>query len=360
MRIVSWVVSAILLGVVATAAPGQPGIPLLPNPKFVPAPEAPRASILGAHAAVNPAPVVTDEQKLRGAGLRVDGPSLVEFFRQRASQATDPEEINPWIKRLVDEDVAVRSRAARVLLGRGAAALPLLRRAANDLGNPELASQAQRCLRLIEGEGTTVVPAAAVRLLVQRKPAGAVEALLDYLPAAETPALIEEVASALTALAYPNDKPHSALLEALTDAVPLRRAVAGSVLAGKDHPQARPYVRKLLRDPRPLVRLRIGLALAEANDLDGVPVLIELLAEAPAPQHKPIEELLRRLAGEWAPTTPQGDDEVARRIRRGAWASWWRESDGPALLAQLRRHTLSTKDQARVQALDREAGRRRL
>ncbi len=192
------------------------------------------------------------------------------------------------------------------------------------------------------------MPAAAARLLAHHKPAGAVEALLAYLPAAETPALVEEVARALTALAYPDDKPHAALLAALTDALPLRRAVAGSALAGKDHPQARPAVRKLLRDPRPLVRLRVALALAEANDLEGVPVLIDLLTEVAPPRDKPIEDLLRRLAGEWTPTPPAGDDAVARRIRRDSWAVWWRDSDGPALLAEVRSHTLSGKDQARV------------
>ncbi len=157
-------------------------------------------------------------------------------------------------------------------------------------------------------------------------------------------------------MAYPDEKPHAALLAALTDALPLRRAVAGWALAGKDHPEARPYVRKLLRDPKPLVRLRVALALAEANDLEGVPVLIDLLAEVPPPRHKAIEELLGRLAGEWAPTAPQGDDAVARRIRRGAWASWWRESDGPALLAQVRRHTLSSSGQAKVLTLIEKLG----
>ncbi len=123
-----------------------------------------------------------DEEKLRTAGLRVDGPSLVEFFRQRAQLQADPEELNTWIRRLNDADPEVRSRAAGKLLGRGTAALPLLRRAANDLGDPELADRARHCIELIDRHGTTTVTtAAAVRLLVQQKPAGAVEALLAYL-----------------------------------------------------------------------------------------------------------------------------------------------------------------------------------
>ncbi len=346
MRSAAWLTFATLLCTVAVAALGQqPGN--LPQAKVVPA---------GPAAAADLTPVSQDEQQLRAAGLRVDGPSLVEFFQQRAQQAIDKEGLIAWIGRLNDEEPAVRSRAARVLLGHGTAALPLLRRTANDLGDPELAGRAQRCLQLIETEGATAVPAAAARLLVHRKPAGAVEALLAYLPAAETPLLVEEAATALTALAYANDKPHPALLAALTDAVALRRAVAGSALAGKDHPEARPAVRKLLNDPKGLVRLRVALALAEANDLEGVPALIELLAEVQPPRHRPIEELLHRLAGEWGPSTPQGDEAIARSIRRAAWAGWWRSSDGPALLALVRRHTLSNKDRARVLALIEKLG----
>jgi len=345
MRSVPWLVFALLLSLGAAAAFGrQPGN--LPRARIVPGESASFAPVAADFNSVS-----EDEEKLRTAGLRVDGPALVEFFRQRAQLEADPEGLNAWIRRLGDEDPGVRSRAARMLLGRGTAALPLLRRAGNDLGDPDLAGRVQRCIQLIEGDGVTVVPTAAARLLLHRKPAGAVEALLAYLPAAETPAVVEEVAKTLTALAYPNDKPHAALLAALTDALPLRRAVAASALSSKDHPEARPAVRKLLRDSKPLVRLRVALALAEANDLEGIPVLIELLAEVPPPQHKPIEELLQRLAGDWAPVAPQGGDEVARKIRRATWAGWWRNTDGQALLAEVRRHTLSSSRQAKVLAL---------
>src|SRR5262249_30384296 len=113
---------------------------------------------------------------------------------------------------------------------------------------------------------------------------------------------------------------------------------------------------KLLRDPRPLVRLRVGLALAEVDDVEGVPVLIELLGEVPVPQHRPIEALLQRLAGDWGPNPPQGDEEIAKRIRRDAWAGWWRNTDGAALLAEIRRRTLSQASQEKVLALVERLG----
>jgi hypothetical protein len=86
-------------------------------------------------------------------------------------------------------------------------------------------------------------------------------------------------------------------------------------------------------------------------------VLIELLAELPAAQRLPVEEFLQDLAGEWAPTAgARGEDEVTRHIRRDAWAAWWRNADGPALLALLRKRTLTGSDRDRVQGLIRDLG----
>jgi hypothetical protein len=83
-----------------------------------------------------------------------------------------------------------------------------------------------------------------------------------------------------------------------------------------------PAVRRLLRDPEPAVRLRVGLALAGTREREAVPVLIDLLAELPAEQTAPIEEYLLRIAGDRAPTSlPTG--EGALKKRRTAWAAWW-------------------------------------
>ncbi len=243
-----------------------------------------------------------DEQTLRSAGLPTDGPALVEFFRQRARLDSDVEGLNDWIKRLGDAEPGVRARAVQGLVGRGTAALPLLRRVINDLGDPELTARARRCIQVIEGERNAPLPAAAARLLAHRKPAGAVEVLLTYLPAAEAGPIVEDVAGTLSALAYRDGKPHPALLQALNDSVPLRRAVAAAALCHKDRPEVWSAVRKLLNDSRPLVRLRVAMALVQADDLEAVPILIDLLAEVPPPHHKPAEELLRQLAGEWRQT----------------------------------------------------------
>jgi HEAT repeat protein len=308
-------------------------------------------------AAPQPRDTGPDEQVLLAAGLPAGGPELVDFLQQRARLDTDTEALLALTDRLAAVDPRDRAAAATALIARGAVALPVLRRAVNDLGDPDRAARARRCVHLIEGDAGGALPAAAVRLLAQRKQTGAVEALLAYLPAAETDVVVREVAAALSALAFADGKPHPALLKALEDSVALRRAVAGEALARKDQPEPQAAVRKLLRDPKPVVRLRAALALAQADDVEAIPVLIDLLADVAAPERQKIEEKLQELAGEWAPNPSLGgDDEISRRIRRDAWAGWWRNTDGPALLDEFRRRTLTPANHARITAFIEKLG----
>jgi HEAT repeat protein len=127
--------------------------------------------------------------------------------------------------------------------------------------------------------------------------------------------------------------------------------------AGKVGPAERPDVRKALSDPDPQVRLKAALALAEPPDEAATGALIDLLAELPPPQRRLAEQALQRLAEEWSPNPAlAGDDEISRRIRRDAWAGWWRNTDGPALLAAFRKRTLSPEQTKQVQALIAQLG----
>jgi HEAT repeat protein len=115
--------------------------------------------------------------------------------------------------------------------------------------------------------------------------------------------------------------------------------------------------RKQLRDPDPQVRLRAALGSAEQVDEEAIHVLIELLAVLPAPERRQVESALQQIAEEWSPNPAlTGDDEISRRILRDAWGSWWRNTDGEALLAAFRKRTLSpdqtTAALARIADLD--------
>src|SRR6516225_11555483 len=104
-------------------------------------------------------------------------------------------------------------------------------------------------------------------------------------------------------------------------------------------------------------RMAAALKQAKANDPAASPALIDLLAILPAGKRQPVEEYLRELAGEWAPAgAPQREDEVARKIYRDAWAAWWTNTDGPALLGLLKKRTLDQADVEKVKDAIRRLG----
>ncbi len=298
-----------------------------------------------------------DEQPLRDAGLTNNGPSLLTFFHARARTEIDREPLQRLLEQCVKGSPEERGRAAAELLGLGPLALPVLRRAAGDLDHPDLAARAGRCIPWLEGPASHRLLIAAARALARHKPDGAAEALLAYLPLAEEGEVVRAINEALAEVAAPQGKPDPALLRGLADPLGVRRAAAGVALSRAIPPEQLPAVRKLLQDPAPIVRLRAALALAEANDADAVPVLIDLLGVLPPAQRRPIEEYLSKLAGEWTPTIQfASEDKIGRRIRRDAWASWWRNADADSLLAAVREHTQTPEDRVRIAALLEKIG----
>jgi HEAT repeat protein len=293
-----------------------------------------------------------DEETLHTAGLETDGPSLLAFFKARSRSVIDPDRLRVLLGLLTSSSFQQRSLATAEFLGLGPLAVPTLRRAANDLSEPELARHATHCLRWLEGTSSTTLTVAAARMLGRRKPEGAASALLAYLPFADSREVLQAVTGALAAVAVPDGKPDADLLRALDDPIAVRRATAGVALCLAVPPDQVPAVRKLLRDPSPAVRLRTALALAEANDADAIPTLIDLLADLPMGQRKRVETFLQNLAGEWAPALNfVGEDEIACKIRRDAWAAWWRNVDGDVLLDAVRKRTPTAEDRARIRTL---------
>jgi hypothetical protein len=101
--------------------------------------------------------------------------------------------------------------------------------------------------------------------------------------------------------------------------------------------------RQQLKDPDPRVRLKAAVELSKQLDEEAIPVLIDLLAVLPALQRRQAELTLQAIADEWSPNPALArDDEVARRILRDAWAGWWRNVDGPVLLAAFQKRTLNS------------------
>jgi HEAT repeat protein len=293
---------------------------------------------------------LSDEQTLRAAGLRTDGASLLEFFRRRTLASVEPEQLAVLVKRLGGGPDAGRDKAAEELVGLGPLAVTALRQVARDPDDQEVGARARRCLQALEGRNAAALPVAAARLLVQRKPTGAAEALLAFLPFADDDNVSEEVKAALGMVALRDGKPEPVLVRALDDPLAVRRAAAVEALSQVPGDELRPALRKLLRDPRPTVRLRAALALAGgAHDAKAVSTLITLLADVPTPQARLAEDYLLSLAAEQAPKVPLGNDDLTRQKCRDAWAAWWLGTESPAILDEFSRRTLT--DALRDQAL---------
>ncbi len=274
----------------------------------------------------------TDEQTLRTAGLRGDPASLLAFFRARAREASS-DQIEALVRRLGDDAFPAREEASRALAALAGRAVPALRRAL-DAPDPEVRRRADACLRRIADDARPDLVAAAARLLARHRPAGAAAALLDCLPAVADDRAVDALHDALAALAVRDGRADPAVVAALADESPARRAAAGTALARAAEPT--PAVRRLLADADPLVRLHVGLALADRGERDALPALVSLLDVLPRNRLWPVEDLLYRLAGGSAPTAAPGRTPEERRAFRAAWGDWYARRGADADMARLR------------------------
>ncbi len=277
----------------------------------------------------------TDERVLREAGVGTDGPSLVKYFRTRAQAGVDGKKIAALIKQLGSGVFEERERASAELVGIGGQAEPHLREVLKRPPELEVRQRAEWCLQQIARGGSSVVPSAAARVIAQRKPEGAAAALLAYLPNADGEAAAQAVRDALPAVAVRDGKPDPVVVAALDDRFAVKRSAAAVALARGAARDVIPALRKLLRDPDAVVRLRVALALIDARDKEAVPTLIDLLAELPAGQGSEAEDVLRTLAGDAAPDLSVGNSESSRRAAREAWSAWWKQAGDKLDLAKL-------------------------
>lgn len=297
-----------------------------------------------------------DALRLQTAGLPTDGPGLLAFFRQRSRNHVAPEKLTALIGKLGDKDKDERDKAVRELVGLGPLAVPALRLAVSDPDDTTGSVLARRCLATLQGDDAADLAAVAARVLASRRPKDTVEALLGYLPFTDKDETLDEVRAALAeAASGPDGKPDAALVAALTDDLPLRRAVAVEVLAARD--DAPPTtLRSLLGDAKASVRLRAALVLARQKDAKAVSTLVVLLGELPLNYAREAEDFLLGLAAEQAPKIPLGADAAARQKARDAWAEWWLKSEKPGLLDEFRKRTMDDAARDKALALIRDLG----
>jgi hypothetical protein len=265
-----------------------------------------------------------DRKTLADAQVETDGPALLEFLRHRSLTDERREQLEQQIRDLGSKKFAVRQRATRKLIAQGTAALPFLRQA---LTNPdvEVVTRAKKCIKAIQRGPGPAVPLAAVRQLVRLHPARTVETFLLYLPFAEDEAVAEEVVQGLYRLSREAKKIDPALTAALRDKVAARRGAAAYVTARVGDAKERAAVRRLLGDLSLAVRFQAAHGLLSARDKSAVPVLIDLLKQAPRPLVWQAEELLGRVAGDKRPRAPVGTGATGERKKAcAAWEGWWK------------------------------------
>jgi hypothetical protein len=289
----------------------------------------------------------SEESVLTAARLQTTDKALLDFFRKRTPPAPPRDAIEQVAKKLASADAAEADGAQGELTSLGACVAPVVREVANRIDDVRATTRAKQILELIEGPQADKLPIEAVRVLAERKPPGAAAVLLHYLPFADNDNVFEEVESALVAAGFRDGKPDPAVLAALKDRRALLRAAAARVLcqAGAAYFKV---VRPLLGDAEPANRLRAARMLADAADAQAIPVLIDLLADAPRPVQAQAEEYLTRLAGEWAVGGSRGDDPISRQQRRDIWAAWWKSMTGEKLLKEFQARTrMDEKPEAR-------------
>jgi HEAT repeat protein len=267
---------------------------------------------------------------------KIDGSALVDEFRARTLDPSEKAKVAELIKKLGDANYRTRERATNDLVTMGAKVLADLRVAAKD-SDGERARRADDCINKINSSEAKRVPVGTGRLTALRRPDGATEAMLGYLPFADDDdGMIAEVKSALTTLALdPNGKPDTALVAALSDAAPARRAAAAEALAKGGGLSVRSAVKQVLTDKDLLVRQSGAAALAMAGERDAVPVLIDLLAELQPAQIWQAQDILHQLAGDKAPTGVLGEKTDERKKYREQWLEWWKSNGMSVDLAKL-------------------------
>jgi hypothetical protein len=262
-----------------------------------------------------------------------DGASIIEDLKKRTPSDADREKIQGLIAKLGDKDQSARDKAFADLVAMGASAAPFLRQVAADRdARAELATKA---LKEMDADNIAPpLPSVAGRLLAMRRPEGGAEAILAYLPSAEDDSLAGDLRVALGAMAMKDGKADPAVLKALEDKLPLRRAAAAEALAFAGGPEQRTAIRKLLKDDDPTVRIRAAIALTSAQDKETMPALIGLLTDVPAPMAGQVEEHLRLLVNDGAPPVTEGEDAAARKKSRDAWEGWWKKNGDKFTLAK--------------------------
>lgn len=318
----------IVAGVVALAAMADEPVQITPLPAQQPIGK-------GKRPAAATQPKLTDEEALKKAQLDPeDGAKLIAYLKQRTLSDAERGKIAAIIERFGADDFEVRTKATQEIELFGPAAVGPLK-AAQSNPDPEIAYRAGLALRKLETVPHSAVAAAAVRAVARLKPEGAAAALIGFLPLADDETVADVIRSALIALAVTNDnRAEPALLAALTDPTPLRRAAAYVALTEGGPPTERIRIKDaypklkeaVLKDPDPEAKFTGLWSLAlTTRENEFLPELINLIPTVGRGRIWQIEDLLLQLAGEHPKDGRFLKTPESLVKARDAWLAWWKD-----------------------------------
>ena len=270
----------------------------------------------------DPPPLTQDEQALKQAGVALDSPALLDYFRRRTPTEERQAALKQLVAQLGSSTYAVRLKATSELIQAGRASLPWLRETLKHR-DTETARRAQHCIQIIEQNTRLGLSATASRVLADRKVPGTVETLVAYLPFIDEPWIEEEIRLSLRRLTLTDAKASAVLEAALSDAEPKRRGAAAWIVGQSEDAMQRQRVLARLADESAEVRFLAASSLVTAREPLAVPALIRLLSEGNSDFAWRSEDLLARLAGAAGPTVWLGSDNNGSKVR-DAWEIWWK------------------------------------
>jgi HEAT repeats len=280
-------------------------------------------------------PADFDEWVFKRAGRSSDTDSVLMFLRERSASDDDLLNVDKLIDLLGHPQPQVRKLSAGKLVKLEANALPALRNALKH-DDAEIRRLAKDCIARIESETAITCHLAAVHLLAERESPHTVAMLLRFLPFATDSKVEEQIYYIVDRLGLQAGQPSPLLVNALTDKLPARRALAACILGRVGTEDQRKEARKRLSDESPLVRLRAAQGLLAGKDLSGIPTLINLLDTA-APEIRWQAEELLCWAADYPSNAHRRDDEGAPgKLRAQAWREWWKREGQRMALVTLR------------------------
>ncbi|HEV3236248.1 MAG TPA: HEAT repeat domain-containing protein [Gemmataceae bacterium] len=288
------------------------------------------ATLLGFPAIAGSTELEDAREVLKKANIATDDQSLLNYFRKRTLSEADQRKLAQLIPQLGDNDFSKRERASSALLEAGQAALPFLNEALKE-PDPEINRRARQLIEFMSQGGFAEQTCAVATVIQIQKPAGACLTLLAYLPFVQDEAIKEALLAAVASVGVKDGKLEAPLVDGLAAKEVTKRALCALIVGrfGKEEQQGR--VEKLLTDEAAEVRFAAVQGLIAAKQKRATPALLPLLTEAPLPIAQQADDLLRRIAGEKAPSLVF--EEKQRGKCREAWEAWWKANEAKLDLA---------------------------